>query len=167
VVFTRIPNTSPAYIRKGYSANIFADEIPLGVVGELSSDTLLHYGIKQATYFFELNLNQIMPLIPESKQVKSIPKYPAIARDMTMIIDKSIESGELPRCIERLNEDLIESVYLFDVFEGGSIPLNKKSISLRIIYRSLSETLEDDMINKLHQSIAGRLLDTFDAELPV
>jgi phenylalanyl-tRNA synthetase beta chain len=166
VVFTRISDASPAYIRKGYSANVFVNETMVGVVGELGQNTLSSYGIKQASYFFELNLNQLMPLIPELKQVKPIPKYPAITRDITLIIDKRIESGEVLHSIEQLNEELIESIYLFDVFEGGSIPENKKSISFRVIYRSLSETLEDDKINKIHQSIAGRLLDTFDAELP-
>ncbi|MBW1845620.1 MAG: phenylalanine--tRNA ligase subunit beta [Deltaproteobacteria bacterium] len=166
VVFTRISGKSPTYIRKGYSADVLVDGTILGVVGELSPETLLSYGIKQASYFFELNLSQLMPIIPELKQVKPIPKYPAIARDITVIIDKKIESEKVLLHIKQFNEEFMERVYLFDIFEGGSISENKKSVSFRVIYRSLSETLEDDKINKIHQSIAGRLLDAFDAELP-
>jgi len=166
IVFTQISEELPTYIQKGYSANVLVDGMTLGVVGELSQDTLLSYGIKQASYFFELNLTQLIPMIPELKQVKPIPKYPAIARDITLIIDKKIESGEILHHLKQFNEELMERVYLFDVFEGGSIPENKKSVSFRVIYRSLSETLEDDKINKIHQSIAGRLLGAFDAELP-
>jgi phenylalanyl-tRNA synthetase beta chain len=165
-IFTQTPDSSPGYIRKGYSANIVAGNEVVGAVGELSADTLSAYGIKQIAYFYELNLDQLLPMIPELVQVKPIPRYPAIARDITLIIDKAIESGDVLLRIEALNEKLIERIYLFDIFEGGAIPEGKKSISFRIIYRSLSETLEDDKINNVHQLIAEKLLDSFDAELP-
>jgi len=166
VVFTRIPETSPGYMRQGCSANIVAGGIFLGVVGELSPGTLVHYGFKQASYFFELHLSQLMQLVPEAMRIKPIPKYPPIARDITLIIDKKIESGEVLKRLKDLNEELMESVHLFDIFEGDSIPSSRKSVSFRVIYRSSSETLEDDMINTLHQSIADKLIDVFNAELP-
>ncbi|MCJ7774740.1 MAG: phenylalanine--tRNA ligase subunit beta, partial [Desulfobacterales bacterium] len=166
IVLTRVSEKSSADMRQGCSANISANGVMLGVVGELKPDTLMHYGLKQASYVFELNLNQLIQMIPEEKQIKPIPKYPSIARDITLIIDKKIESGEVLKNIEQLNEKLIESVHLFDIFEGGSIPATRKSVSFRIIYRSLSETLEDDKINIIHQSIADRIIEAFDAELP-
>jgi len=166
VRFTRIPEASPAYMRQGSSADIYANGAVLGTVGELAPATLTQYGIRQVSYFFEVNLGQLKRMIPEVKQVKPIPRYPAIARDITLIVDRKIESGAILNRIDQLNEALIEQVYLFDIFEGGSIPAAKKSVSYRIIYRSLNETLEDDKINRIHQSIAEKLIDAFHAELP-
>jgi len=65
-----------------------------------------------------------------------------------------------------LNEELVENLYLFDVFEGNPIPAGRKSISFRITYRSSSETLEDNRTNNLHKSISDRLVEKFDATLP-
>jgi phenylalanyl-tRNA synthetase beta chain len=56
---------------------------------------------------------------------------------------------------------------LFDVFEGDPIPSGKKSISFRVTYRSASKTLVDEDINQLHKSITEKLMDAFDATLPV
>lgn len=65
-----------------------------------------------------------------------------------------------------MNEELIEALQLFDVFEGKPIPAGRKSISFRIIYRSSTRTLEDEEINRLHQKITGKLLEEFKASLP-
>ena len=68
--------------------------------------------------------------------------------------------------INTIDEGLVERVLLFDTFEGDPIPPGKKSISLRIIYRSLKETLEDDNVNQLHRNITDKLIDAFDGMLP-
>ncbi len=69
--------------------------------------------------------------------------------------------------VRNLNQELVEDLFLFDVYEGGAIPEGNKSISFRVTYRSHKETLEDDMVNSIHQDIADRLLKEFDASLPV
>jgi phenylalanyl-tRNA synthetase beta chain len=60
----------------------------------------------------------------------------------------------------------VERVMLFDVFEGGHLPLDKKSLSFRLIYRSADGTLEDEAVNTLHKSISDKLIQEFDAALP-
>lgn len=165
-VFTKVPETSPRYIRQGYSADIIIGNKVIGVVGEVNPDVLLNYGIKQPSYFFEIHLKLLIPLIPEGETLASIPRYPSIARDMTLIIDREIESGAILNRIKNLDEVILESADLFDVFEGGTLPPSKKSVSFRIIYRSPSETLDDERINILHQSVADRILREFDADLP-
>ncbi len=105
-------------------------------------------------------------MIPETIRSKPIPKFPSISRDITIIIDKDLESSKPLETIKKSGDELIENLYLFDVFEGDTIPQNKKSISLRITYRSKHKTLEDDEVNYIHKNITDRLLKEFDALLP-
>jgi phenylalanyl-tRNA synthetase beta chain len=104
--------------------------------------------------------------MPDTKSVSPIPKFPATSRDITLIVDKDIEANKILQSVMDLNEELVEDLHLFDVFEGDPIPAGRKSISFRITYRSSSETLEDNRVNNLHKSISDRLLRKIDATLP-
>jgi len=83
-----------------------------------------------------------------------------------MIIDKGVESRKILETVENFGEELVESIQLFDIFEGGQIKEDKKSISFRITYRSSRETLEDDLVNKIHKNISERIIQKFNADLP-
>jgi phenylalanyl-tRNA synthetase beta chain len=166
VDFTRLPDDDCTYTRPGVSARILAQEREIGLLGEIHPRALHRFDLKRTAYIFELNIDRLLPLIPDTKSFRPIPKFPVVTRDVTLIVDRSIESGKILQCIEQMNEELIEALQLFDVFEGKPIPAGRKSISFRIIYRSLTRTLEDDEINRLHQKITGQLLEVFKAALP-
>ena len=68
--------------------------------------------------------------------------------------------------MEASGEELIEKLYLFDIYDGEPIPSEKRSISFRIIYRSTERTLEDEEVNRVHKTITDRLLKEFKADLP-
>jgi len=102
----------------------------------------------------------------EVSQFNPIPKFPATTRDITIIVDKDIETQKIIKYIENANAELIEDLYLFDVYEGSPIAAGKKSISLRIIYRSPDKTLEDEEIRHLTEAITDRLIKEFNASLP-
>lgn len=166
VKFACMPDNSCTYTRPGHTAQILHEKKPLGLAGEIHHQVLRNFGLKQTAFIFELDLNVISDLIPGAIRSKPIPKFPSISRDITIIIDKNLESSKLIEIIKELGEKLIEDFYLFDVFEGNTIPQNKKSISLRITYRSKHKTLEDDEVNYIHKNITDRLLKKFDASLP-
>jgi len=65
-----------------------------------------------------------------------------------------------------MHDPLLERIMLFDVFEGGHLPSDKKSLSFRLTYRSATGTLEDEAVNELHKSISDKLIQEFDATLP-
>jgi phenylalanyl-tRNA synthetase beta chain len=89
-----------------------------------------------------------------------------VTRDVTVIIDKSIEADRLLDFVKQQQHELVETVYLFDMFTGKQIPAGKKSISFRVVYRSHKETLEDEVVNELHKEISSKLVNTFNAALP-
>jgi len=164
--FTVMPVNSCYYTKPGYTAQIILENNVLGTVGEVSSQVLNNFDLKQIAFIFELNLHDLATLIPETIQSKPIPKFPAISRDITMIIDKGVESRKILETVENFGEELVESIQLFDIFEGGQIKEDKKSISFRITYRSSRETLEDDLVNKIHKNISERIIQKFNADLP-
>lgn len=166
VKFTVLPDDQCAYTELGQTAQIFIGNDEAGLVGEVNHQVLENFDIQQNVFIGELNVNHLLNIVPESPQSEPISKYPAASRDFTIIVDKEIESREILRCVENIQEMLIEDVHLFDVFEGTPIPEGKKSISFRITYRSKSKTLEDEDVNQIHQKISKILLSTFDALLP-
>ncbi|MDX2439089.1 MAG: phenylalanine--tRNA ligase subunit beta, partial [Desulfobacterales bacterium] len=90
-----------------------------------------------------------------------------VPRDITVIVNQNTESGAILECIQNVREQLVESMYLFDVFTGDPIPPGKKSISIRVTYRSNKKTLEDEDVGNIHKAITDRLIKEFDAGLPV
>ena len=166
VRFTKMPEGSCDYTKPGYTAQILADGIEVGLVGEIRPEVCTDFDIKQAAYIFELDLEKVISLIPPLTGSKSIPRFPAIYRDITLIVDRGIETQAVLESVENISEKLVESLHLFDVFEGDPIAAGKKSVSFRVVYRSSDKTLEDDDVNDLHRAITDNLVKAFDATLP-
>ena len=167
VRFTQMPEESCNYTRPGHTANILAGDVQVGIVGELHPQVCENFDLKQKAYIFELELDKIVTLIPQNLQFKAIPKFPAIYRDITIIVDRGIETQSVLETVEKSREELVERLYLFDIFEGDPIPAGKKSISFRVTYRSPDKTLVDDEVSELHKSLTDKLLKAFDGSLPV
>jgi len=164
--FTAMPAGDCDYTRPGYTAQILAADTPVGLVGEIHPQVREEFDLKQPAYIFELDLDKIISLIPPTRNSAPIPKFPAIYRDITIIVDRAIETQTVLQAVENIREDLVENLHLFDVFEGDPISAGQKSVSFRVTYRSSDKTLEDDDINDLHKAITDRLLKAFDATLP-
>ncbi|MCG6974415.1 MAG: phenylalanine--tRNA ligase subunit beta [Desulfobacterales bacterium] len=164
--FTRMPANSCFYTKPGHTAQVIFENEPVGLVGEVAPKVIRNYDLKQTAFIFELNLGRLVQSIPDTKSARPIPKFPATSRDITLIIDNDIETYKIIYSVESFQEELVENLHLFDVFESDPIPKGKKSVSLRVTYRSSKETLEDNRVNDIHKNITARLMKTFDATLP-
>jgi phenylalanyl-tRNA synthetase beta chain len=164
--FTAMADDACEYTRPGHTAQITASDLPVGLVGEIHPRVSDAYDLKQTAFIFELDLEKIAGLIPQTRNSKPMPRYPAIYRDITIIVDRGIETQTVLEAVENFQEELIENLNLFDVFEGDPIAGGKKSVSFRVTYRSPGKTLEDDDVNDLHKTITERLLKAFNATLP-
>jgi phenylalanyl-tRNA synthetase beta chain len=161
-----MPAESCDYTRPGYTARILAEGLQVGQVGEIHPRVLSNFDLKQTAFIFELELDKIISLIPPATGAKLIPRFPAIYRDITIIVDSEIETQTVLAEVDDIGEELVERLHLFDVFEGDPIAAGKKSVSFRVTYRSSTKTLEDDDVNDLHRAITDKLLQAFDATLP-
>ncbi len=167
--FTRMPDDRCCYTRTGHTARIRVADTEIGQVGEVHPETLRRFDLKGTAFYFELDLDRLLPLVPEVRQTADIPRYPAVDRDITLIIDKGTEAAAVRDAIRSsgiAGADLIEAITFLDAYEGKNIPAGHRSLSFRITYRSPEETLEDDRVNTIHKSIADHLLDAFKATLP-
>jgi phenylalanyl-tRNA synthetase beta chain len=166
VHFSRLPENECRYTRPGFSAQIVSRQKRLGLVGQVHPQVLANFDLQQAAFLFELNFDTLLPLLKETTVSRSIPKYPAIFRDITIIVDKTLEAREIINTASEASSELVEDISLLNVFEGTPIARGKKSVSLRVTYRSPQKTLVDEDVTPLHQSIADRLVQAFNATLP-
>jgi len=164
--FTRIPPKSCLFTMPGSSSQIIIENKRVGFIGEVHPTVLRNYNLKQKTFIFELNFDQLVACFPGDKATQPLPKFPATSRDVSLIVDTDIETYNILKSVENLNEELIEDIHLFAVFQGDPVPVGKKSISFRITYRSSTETLEDGTVNHLHMQIADKVVKKFNATLP-
>ncbi len=166
VRFSRTTALACPYLKPGYAAGIQCGEHVVGYVGLLHPETLNAFNIKQVVYVLEMDVRKLFAAVPVFRQAAPIPRYPAVARDITMILSKTLESGRIIEMVRNMRDPTVESIALFDVFEGGHLPADKKSLSFRLTYRSASATLEDETVNAHHKRISEKLIQQFDAMLP-
>lgn len=135
----------------------------LGVVGELHSKVLEAFEISEPIYLFEINLTALLPYTIGRKMFQSIPRFPAIIRDMALIVDTGISHQGVLDIITSF--PLVNQVTLFDVYAGDQVPRGKKSLAYRITFQSPAHTLTDEGVGKVQQQILNRLSGELGATL--
>jgi phenylalanyl-tRNA synthetase beta chain len=163
VSFERIEEVP--YLHPGRSAKLLHEGETLGVLGEIHPEILSRYDISERAYLFELNFEALVQSAREEKRFQLLPRFPAIYRDLSLVVDASLESGKLTEAIRASREPHIEEVTLFDVYEKAPIPEGKKGVSYRIRYQASDRTLTDEEVNQYHERITGRLREIFLVEL--
>ncbi|MCA1794180.1 MAG: phenylalanine--tRNA ligase subunit beta [Desulfotignum sp.] len=156
------------YFESGHGAKVTKDNIVLGFLGKVATPVLQHFGLKQDAYVFELDLAVVMGQMPRQIKALPLPRFPSISQDITLIVDHQVPVGDVfgqMKAIAGKNE-LVEDMFLFDLFEGSPLAEGKKSLSFRIVYRSDVKTLTEKNIRKLHAGISSRLVEVFHADLP-
>jgi phenylalanyl-tRNA synthetase beta chain len=94
-----------------------------------------------------------------------LPKFPAVYRDLSVVVDKALESERVMETIRTLRQPFVEEVNLFDIYEGPPIPEGKRGMSYRIRYQANDRTLTDEEVNQYHEKIISRLKEVFPLEL--
>ena len=143
----------------------FTDGAVLGKAGMIKATTLRAFGLKQDVAFFWLDFDALCALSVPKARFAPLPSYPAMVRDIAMLVADHVAAGDMVATVRNSGEKLIESVALFDVFRGDSLPPGMKSIALSITYRSASKTLTEKSIEKTHGKIVRLLADTFGGSL--
>ena len=167
ITFSQMPDKLCDYTKKGHTAQILIKKKPIGRMGEVSPQVLENFDIKQPAFIFEINIDTFIEELTETRMFVPIPKFPSTDRDITLIVDNHIQAGDIIEKAMTFDEKLMEDICILDVYSGKPIPSGKKSISLRINYRSYTETLSDQAVNLLHRQLTDRIIKEFNATLPV
>jgi phenylalanyl-tRNA synthetase beta chain len=121
------------------------------------------FEISEPVYLVELDLKTLVSFAVCQKNYQSVPRFPAIVRDMALIVDSTLTHQETRAVIQ--NFPLVEQVEIFDVYSGGQLAPGKKSLAYRVSYRSSSHTLTDDEVNQVQRQILARLTSDLKAVL--
>lgn len=149
----------------GRCADILCDNKYLGTIGEVHPQVLSNYGIGKRVYIAEIDLDTVYSLANDTIIFKSLPKYPAITRDIALVVEDKIEVASIEEVIMDNAGGLVEACRLFDVYKGNQIGQGYKSVAYSIVYRSLEKTLTDDDVVAVHDKILAQLKARLGAEL--
>lgn len=168
VRFLKIKDEGCPYFEKGFGAHVELSGQVVGSLGKIDGQVLKNFGLKQDAYVFDFDLVSLLKALPESIQARPLPRFPSISRDMTFIVDEKIAVGDILDLLKKNAEqqDVVEEMFLFDLFDGKPLAQGKKSLSFRLVYRSAHKTLTEKNIKKLHAGLSQAVVEEFKADLP-
>ena len=137
------PNAGKSFLHPGRQANIIYDGKVVGYLGEVHPEVADIYGIGERAYVAVIDMPQITELATFERKYEGIAKYPAVSRDISMVMPKSILVGQVEEVIENKGGAYLESYKLFDIYEGAQIKAGFKSVAYSITFRAKDKTLEE------------------------
>jgi phenylalanyl-tRNA synthetase beta chain len=147
------------------SMHIMSGEQKLGFMGEVNADILEHWDIPNAAFVFELDLEVLYSLMPQHGKFQAIPKFPAVKRDLAIVMDEDIPTHDVKETIQRVGGDNLVSVNIFDLYRGPQIPQGKKSVAFSMQFLSMNRTLKEEDVDPVIVSIMETLEASYSASL--
>jgi len=141
----------------GRCAKILKGDKVLGIIGEIHPDVSKTYEIDSACYVAELDFTNLFDSSNANVKYKKLPRFPQAQRDVALLVDKDVPVAELEKTIKKASGDILESIELFDVYEGSQIPEGKKSVAYSIFFRAPDRSLAAEEINKVFSKITKDL----------
>ena len=137
------PDDKKSYLHPGRQADIVYDGVTVGYLGEVHPDVADNYKIGERTYVAVIDMPSMIPFTTFDRKYTGIAKYPAVSRDISMVVPKDVLVGQIEDVIEQRGGKLLESYQLFDIYEGAQILAGFKSVAYSITFRAKDHTLED------------------------
>ncbi|MDB5056475.1 MAG: subunit beta of phenylalanyl-tRNA synthetase [Bacilli bacterium] len=139
-------------------------EIILGTLGQLHPDLQRAHDLED-TYILELEMDTLSRYVSTTIQYQSLPRYPAISRDIAVVVAAEVAVGKLQAKVKEIAGAILESIQVFDIFTGERLGVGKKSVALSLVYRNSERTLTDEEVIRVHGEVVEALEQTFAAEL--
>jgi len=115
--------------------------------------------IEQDIYLMEIDLELLLDHFIEPVRFKPFSRFPAVYRDISVIVKKEVESRKIEEIIKNVGGEIVESVYLFDLYEGGKIDPSEKALGFRIWFRSMKGTLGKKEVDKIYEKMIKEILE--------
>ncbi|PRX25290.1 phenylalanyl-tRNA synthetase beta subunit [Orenia metallireducens] len=152
-------------LHPGRTAQIKIGDKVSGYLGELHPDVQENYKLEERVTIFELDFSAIIDNATFAREYISLPKYPASTRDIALLVEDKVSSKDIEGIIIRLGKDILESVKLFDLYQGEQVPAGYKSLAYSLIYRRADRTLTDKEVNKVQAKIEEELYNKLGAKI--
>ena len=147
------PKAGVPYLHPGRQAKIIYDGVEVGFLGELHPQAAKNYEIGARAYIAVLDMPSLTPMCSFDYKYKGVAKFPAVTRDLSMVVPKEIMVGSIEKMIEECGGKLLEKLTLFDVYEGNQIDRGFKSVAYSVTFRASDRTLSEEDINGVMQKI--------------
>jgi phenylalanyl-tRNA synthetase beta chain len=155
-----------SYLHPGRSATVKLDGKIVGVLGEIHPAEALRLELNDPCVLFELDSQHLLTYVSLSRHaIAAPPRFPAIRRDLALVIERDFPADRVRSRISAIALPLLESVELFDVYEGAPIASGKKSVALACRYRAKDRTLTDEEVNRAHAALIEQAKALLGAEL--
>ena len=151
------PQAGKPYLHPGRQANVIYDGTVVGYLGEVHPDVADTYGIGTKAYIAVIDMPEIVKRATFDRKYTGIAKFPAVNRDISMVMPKEILAGQVEEVIEKKGGAYLESYALFDLYEGAQIKEGYKSVAYSIVVRAKDKTLEDAEVTEAMERILKEL----------
>ncbi|HEX9000554.1 MAG TPA: phenylalanine--tRNA ligase subunit beta [Blastocatellia bacterium] len=161
--FTPVETTTS--LHPGRAALISLAGNRVGQIGQLHPRVAANYKFKQAVFVAELDFGALLNADRAGVRYQPLPKYPAVVRDLALLIETSVPLAAIERSVHALSISELAGIRLFDLYSGKELPAGKHSIALSLRYRAADRTLTDEEISVMHSQIVNQLTEEFSAEI--
>ena len=151
------PNAGRPYLHPGRQANVSYGDTLIGYLGEVHPEVCDNYALKTRVYVAVLDIPAILPLATFDRKYEGIAKYPAVLRDISMVVPKKVMAGEIEAIIAQRGGKILEEYQLFDIYEGDQIKEGFKSMAYSITFRAKDKTLEEADVTAAMKKILNGL----------
>ncbi|MGA7870788.1 MAG: phenylalanine--tRNA ligase subunit beta, partial [Candidatus Binatus sp.] len=166
VAFKAIEPADAPFLHPGRSAIVMLDGAPIGLIGELHPAEAMRLDLNEPCAVYELDLSSLIAYgFSPRKTFQPPPKFPAIRRDLALVLDRNFPADMVVKTIRECGASLLESVEVFDVYEGTAVAAGKKSVALACRYRAKDRTLTDEEVNRIHAVLIEQARMRLGAEL--
>ena len=146
------------FLHPGRQAEIRYEDTVIGYLGEIHPKTAESFGIGERTYAAVIDMPAVMPFTNlDSRRFEGIARFPAVSRDLAMVMDKETPVGKVEKMLRQRGGKLLESAELFDVYEGAQVGAGKKSVAYKIVLRAKDRTLEEKDVTGVMNKILNGL----------
>ncbi len=151
------PASGKAFLHPGRQADIVYEGTVVGYLGEVHPEVCDNYGIGTKVYVAVLDMPLVVPFATFDRKYEGIAKYPAVSRDISMVVPKTVLAGQIEAIIGQRGGKILESCHLFDIYEGAQIKEGYKSVAYSITFRAKDRTLEENDITAAMKKILNGL----------
>ena len=156
---------SEPFLHPGKSCTLTSGKAALGTIGEVHPEVLENFDIECPVYLLDLDLQAFFAEVGLRRSFRSPSRFPDVYRDTALLLDEEVSARQVFDLLGRVKAKEVEDVVLFDLYRGKGIPAGKKSLAIRIRYRSAEKTLTDEEISVLHGRIIEMLCKSLGAEI--
>lgn len=159
------PSLDLTYLHPGRKASVLLDGKDIGFIGEVHPNVCDAYEIEDKAYIAVIDMASLLKKATFDHKYTAVPKYPAVTRDLAMLVKEDVLVGSIEKVIRQRGGKLLESVELFDVYQGEQIEAGHKSVAYALAFRASDRTLKEKEINKTMSKILNGLETMIGAEL--